>query len=140
MADNLLTTFPPSHNDHSIATSDDESIDLTPACVRRGRRPKFTAEDDMIIAREVAATKANIASFGDKREHFAAAAERAKAKHTMKHAVTSKSILWPIACCGFQLCRQCGLAVVHKTSFARVDPRTIYTAGTQENNRTQELQ
>jgi hypothetical protein len=77
MADNLPTTLPPSRNDPSIATSDDESIDLTPAGVRRGRRPKFTAEEDMIIAREVAAAKAHIASFGTKRECFAAAAERA---------------------------------------------------------------
>jgi hypothetical protein len=79
----------------------------------------------MIIAREVAAAKAHIASFVTKRERFAAAAERTKANPTMETAVTSKSILWPIACCGLQLCRQCGLAAVHKTSFARVDPRTI---------------
>jgi hypothetical protein len=92
MADNLPTTLPPSRNDPSVATSDDEIIDLTPDGVRRGRRPKFTAAEDMIIAREVAAAKAHIASFGTKRERLAAAAERANANPTMKTAVTSKSI------------------------------------------------
>ena len=29
-----------------------------------GRRPKFTAEDDLILAREVSASKAHVAGYG----------------------------------------------------------------------------
>jgi hypothetical protein len=81
-----------SPNDQSVASSDDDNIDTNSAPIRRGRRPKFTAKKDLIIAREVSASKAHIASFGTKRERFAAAAERANANPEMRTNVTSKSI------------------------------------------------
>jgi hypothetical protein len=81
-----------SPNDRSNTTSDEDKIESTSAAVRRGRRPKFTAEEDLIIVREVSASKAHIASFGTKRELFAVAAERANANPAMKTSVSSKSI------------------------------------------------
>ena len=92
MADIIPAASSHSPNDQSITTSDDDKIESTSAAVRRGRRPKFTAKEDLIIAREVSASKAHIASFGTKRERFAVAAERANANPAMKTSVSSKSI------------------------------------------------
>jgi hypothetical protein len=69
--------FSRSPNDQSATSSDEDNIYTNSAPIRRERCPKFTAKEDLIIAREVSASKAHIASFGTKRERFAAAAERA---------------------------------------------------------------
>ena len=39
-----------------------------------GRRPKFTAEDDLILAREVSASKAHVAGYGVIQKRFGEAA------------------------------------------------------------------
>jgi hypothetical protein len=88
----LHRLFSRSPNDQSVASSDDDNIDTNSAPIRRGRRPKFSANEDLIIAREVSALKAHIASFVTKRERFAAAAERAHENPEMRTNVTSKSI------------------------------------------------
>ena len=59
---------------------------------RRGRRPKFSASDDLVIVREVAAAKAHVAGFGDKRERFGEAAVRGNASGLLSTPVTPKSI------------------------------------------------
>ena len=92
MADIIPEASSHSPNDQSITTSDDDKIESNSTAVRRGRRPKFTAKEDLIIAREVSASKVHIASFGTKRERFAVAAERANANPAMHINVTSMSI------------------------------------------------
>jgi hypothetical protein len=92
MADIIPAASSHSPTDQSITTSDDDKIESISAAVRRGRRPKFTAKEDLIIAREVSASKAHIASFGTKRERFAVAAERPNANPAMHINVASKSI------------------------------------------------
>jgi hypothetical protein len=81
-----------SPNDRSNTTRDEDRIESTSVAVRRDRRPKFTAEEDLIIVREVSASKAHIASFGTKRELLTVAAERVNANPAMKTSVSSKSI------------------------------------------------
>jgi hypothetical protein len=88
----IPSPFSRSPNYQSVASSDDDNIDTNSAPIRRRRRPKFTAKEDLIIAREVSASKAHIASFGTKGKRFAAAAERANANPEMRTNVTSKSI------------------------------------------------
>jgi hypothetical protein len=90
MAEISPSAVSPSRKD--LATSDDENVESTVAAVRRGRRPKFTAKEGLVIAREVAASKAHIASFGNKRDLFTVAAGRANANPAMNTTVTSKSI------------------------------------------------
>jgi hypothetical protein len=92
MAGAIPSPFSRSPNDQSVASSDDDNIDTNSAPIRRGRRPKFSAKEDLIIARDVSASKAHIASFGTKRERFAAAADRANSNPDMRTNVTSKSI------------------------------------------------
>jgi hypothetical protein len=81
-----------SPNDRSNTTRDEDKIESKSAAVRRGRRPKFTAEEDLIIVCEVSASKAHSASFGSNREHFAVAAEPANANPAMQTSVSSKGI------------------------------------------------
>ena len=59
---------------------------------RGGRRPKFTPDDDLIIAREVSAAKAHIAGCGDINNRFAQAASRANLNKKLSQKVTAKSI------------------------------------------------
>jgi hypothetical protein len=88
----IPSPFSRSPNDQSVASSDDDNTDTNSAPIRRWRRPKFTAKEDLIIALEFSASKAHIASFGTKRERFSAAAERANSNPEMRTNVTSKSI------------------------------------------------
>jgi hypothetical protein len=60
MADIIPAASSHSPNDQSITTSDDDKIESISAAVRRGRRPNFTAKEDLIIAREVSASKATL--------------------------------------------------------------------------------
>jgi hypothetical protein len=88
MAGVIPSPFSRSPNDQSVASSDEDNIDTNSAPIRRGRRPKFSAKEHLIIARNVFASKAHIASFGTKREKFAAASERANANPEMRTNVT----------------------------------------------------
>jgi hypothetical protein len=45
--------------------------------VARGRRPKFSQDEDLILVREVAAAKAYVAGYGDVKSKFSEAASRA---------------------------------------------------------------
>ena len=70
------------------------SNDLTPSepAASRGRRPKFTAEEDLILVREVAAAHAHVAPYGDIRTRFAAAAHCANSNADFKCKVNAKSL------------------------------------------------
>ena len=59
---------------------------------RRGRRPKFTPAEDLILVREVAAAKAHISVFGEKGGRYAKAAENANGNTALLSKVTGKSI------------------------------------------------
>jgi hypothetical protein len=58
----------------------------------RGRRSRFTAEEDLIIVREVAAAKAHVAPYGDIRARFEIAAARASENERMGAELNAKSV------------------------------------------------
>ena len=60
--------------------------------VKVGRRPKFTTTDDLITAREVPASKAHVASYGEIHKKFATAATKANLNKNLSVRVTAKSI------------------------------------------------
>jgi hypothetical protein len=92
MAGFIPSPFSRSPNDKSVACSVVDNINTNSAPIRRRRRPNFTANEDLIVAREFYASKAHIVSFGTTRERFAAAAERANSNPEMCTNITSKSI------------------------------------------------
>lgn len=57
---------------------------------KRGRYSRFSAVEDLIIAREVVATKAHVASYGTVSKSFEEAPEKANANPGMKEPVTGK--------------------------------------------------
>ena len=59
---------------------------------KRGRRSKYTAEEDLIILREVAATKAHIAPYGRTLELFQTAAKKVNGNAKFTVEATAKGI------------------------------------------------
>lgn len=59
---------------------------------RSGRHSRFTPDEDLIIVREVAASKGHIAAFGSTRKRFAAAAQAVNDNTAMRTSVTWKSV------------------------------------------------
>ena len=59
---------------------------------KRGRRSKFTSEEDLVILREVAASKAHVAPYGKTMELFQVAADAANNNDVMSKKLTAKSI------------------------------------------------
>lgn len=92
------------HDKHSLSTfscipasppnlsPETVSPDEPQSASKRGRRPTFTPEDDLIIVREVSATKAHIAPFLEVLKRFATAAERAHNNTKLTTKVTSKRL------------------------------------------------
>jgi hypothetical protein len=60
--------------------------------VVRGRRPKFSRDEDLILVREVAAAKAHVAGYGGVKSKFSEAASRANQNSALRSKVTPKSI------------------------------------------------
>ena len=60
---------------------------------KRGRRSKYTAEEDLIILREVAATKAYIAPYGRTLELFQTAAEKVNGNEKFTVEARAKGIV-----------------------------------------------
>jgi hypothetical protein len=60
--------------------------------VARGRRPKFSRDEDLILVREVAVAKAHVAGYDDVKSKFAEAASRANQNGALRNKVTPKSI------------------------------------------------
>lgn len=61
-----------------------------PFIAKSGRRPTFTLDDDIIIVREVAATKAHLAPFGEVLNRFAVSAKNSNSNRNLSTKVTSK--------------------------------------------------
>ncbi|CAN8073476.1 unnamed protein product [Agarophyton chilense] len=80
---------PPSE---SIPTSAAAPVRATSPSKKEGRRPKFTPEDDLIIAREVSAAKAHIAGYGEIQNSFGQAAAKANVNTQLSQNVSAKSI------------------------------------------------
>lgn len=59
---------------------------------KSGRHSRFTAEEDLLIVREVCAAQAHIASFGETRTRFENAATKANENPLLRARVTWKSI------------------------------------------------
>ena len=67
------------------------ALDLT-ANKKGGHRPKFTAEDDLILAREVSAAKAHVAGYGKIQKRVGEAATRENLNRKLSKKVTAKSV------------------------------------------------
>ena len=78
-------------SNHEECASSKEPTLSEPA-VSRGRRPKFTAKEDLILVREVTAARAHVAPYGDIRTRFATAAQCANSKADFKCKVNAKSL------------------------------------------------
>jgi len=63
-----------------------------PSATRLGRRPKFTASDDLVLLREVSAARAHVAPNGATRERFDIAARRSNATKKLSCTVTWKAV------------------------------------------------
>jgi hypothetical protein len=74
------------------SSNSDAGVPGPRSTLARGRRPKFSREEDLILVREVAAAKAHVASYGDVKMRFAEAASRANANVELRSKVTPKSI------------------------------------------------
>ena len=71
---------------------------LSEPAASQGRRPKFTAEEDLILVREVAAAHAHAAPYGDIRTLFANAAHCANSNADFK-CMARRQIHCSSRCC-----------------------------------------
>lgn len=62
------------------------------AATRTGRYSRFTAEEDLVLLREVLAANAHVAAFGENGKQYGEAARKFNANHSVVQAVTWNSM------------------------------------------------